>query len=325
MVAAVLLGASWVGAGLTAKQKCQAGKNQAAGKYAACLHNAEAKFVKSNDQTKHDKALKGCADKFTATWQKLEAAAAKAGDTCRDGIGKAGAFQAVIDEGIHTVATGLMGDPLPECPIDLASCQSDLAACQAGGGTVLETGQTTCYDVAGALISCTDTGQDGEFRKGLARSYTDNATDNTDGTITDNRTGLMWEKLARDGSIHDADKYYLWEDAFGKITQLNTQPCFAGHCDWRLPNVNELYSLIDYASGSSPKVQAAFDTDCTPGCGVTGCSCTAPAPYWSSTTYTDDPTLTWAVFFYFDDYVVVQVEPKSDPDGYYVRAVRGGS
>jgi hypothetical protein len=315
----LLLGASWVAAGLTPKQKCQAGKNQAAGKYAACLHNAEAKFVKSNDQLKHDKDRGNCSAKFTATWQKLEAAAAKAGDTCRDGIGRVGDFQAVINGGTSTVATGLQNEnPLP---LDLASCQIALAACQAGGGALLETGQTTCYDVAGALISCTDTGQDGEFQKGLARSY----TDNSDGTITDNRSGLVWEKLARDGSVHDADKYYLWEDAFGKITQLNTEPCFAGHCDWRLPNVNELYSLIDYASGNSPKVQAAFDTDCTPGCKVTGCSCTAPAPYWSSTTYTDDPTLTWAVFLYFDDYVVVQIEPKNDPDGYYVRAVRGGS
>ena len=320
VVTALLLGASWATAGLTPEQKCQAGKNQAAGKYAACRQNAEAKFAKNGDPTKYAKDLAGCTAKFTARWQKLEASAAKAGATCRDGTSTAGAFQAVIDAETGIVAAGLAGGGLPECPIALADCQSDLAACEAAGGTLLETGQTTCYDAAGMpLPSCAGTGQDGELQKGLARSYTDNG----DGTIKDNRTGLTWEKLGDDDSLHDLDLTYTWEEAFGKITLLNTPPCFATHCDWRLPNVNELHSIVDYVNASPPKVHAVFDTGCTPACAVTGCSCTASAPYWSSTTYSEDPGNAWVVFFDFAYSVVIGIDVKGN--GNYVRAVRGGS
>lgn len=49
-----------------------------------------------------------------------------------------------------------------------------------------------CDQGSGALGACpgVPAGQDGWLQKGLARSYTDNG----DGTITDNKTGLMWEK-----------------------------------------------------------------------------------------------------------------------------------
>src|SRR5574341_969930 len=70
---------------------------------------------------------------------------------------------------------------------------------------VLRTGQTRCDDGLshGTLVSCPagPAGQDGELQKGIARSYTDNG----DGTITDNATGLMWEKLTDAGDIHDWD------------------------------------------------------------------------------------------------------------------------
>jgi hypothetical protein len=45
----------------------------------------------------------------------------------------------------------------------------------------------------------------------LTRAYVDNG----DGTITDSKTGLMWEKLSDDGSIHDWDATYTWADARG--------------------------------------------------------------------------------------------------------------
>src|SRR4051812_39636776 len=63
--------------------------------------------------------------------------------------------------------------------------------CPVPGGP-LETGQTTCFNTTGNVIACSGTGEDGDLRLGLSRSFTDNG----DGTITDNKTGLMWEKLA---------------------------------------------------------------------------------------------------------------------------------
>ena len=54
---------------------------------------------------------------------------------------------------------------------------------------VPDTGQSTCYDTPGNVISCDGTGQDGAYSIN-PMSYTDNGND----TVTDNNTGLMWQK-----------------------------------------------------------------------------------------------------------------------------------
>ena len=106
----------------------------------------------------------------------------------------------------------------------------------------------------------------------------DRFVDNGDGTITDNETGLMWEKkLASDGSdggncaelnqadrnVHCVNNYYPWTDtADGDYTnpdgtaftdflaRLNEDTflgfdgtCFANHCDWHMPRLSELQRL----------------------------------------------------------------------------------
>jgi len=183
---------------------------------------------------------------------------------------------------------------------------------------VLKTGQTVCYDGDGNVIDCAGTGQDGELQKGAARSYTDNG----DGTITDNNTGLMWEKLTDDGSIHDKDRQGTWDQAFVKIAVLNTMPCFAGYCDWRLPNVNELQSLADYGR-NSPAIDPVFNN------GVDSFTLFSPSPniaqlapfYWSSTTSDFLPDFAWGVSYNFG--TVIFNFSLDKPDGAFVRAVRG--
>ena len=70
---------------------------------------------------------------------------------------------------------------------------------QCAGCKFPATGQMTCWDTNGNVIPCAGTGQDGDLRKGAPLSYTDNGN----GTVTDNNTGLVWEKLSMDGSVHD--------------------------------------------------------------------------------------------------------------------------
>ena len=129
----------------------------------------------------------------------------------------------------------------------------------------------------------------------------------------------MWEKLSDDGSIHDKDTAVTWTNAFStKVAMLNAGS-FAGFADWRVPNVNELQSLVSYGA-SYPAVNAAFDANCAPTCSVLTCSCTQPSAYWSSSTYHDIPSNAWVVYLN-DGYVVSYLKDNNA----YVRAVRGGS
>jgi hypothetical protein len=179
----------------------------------------------------------------------------------------------------------------------------------------VKTGQTTCWDSSNNVIDCAGTGQDGELRRGEPRVYQDNG----DGTISDRRTALMWEKLSLDGSIHDALDTYGWDNAFAlKIDALNTA-AFAGHTDWRLPNRFELETIVNLGA-SLPAVSSVFLSNCDTGCTVTTCSCTVSQPYWSSSSDALAGGAAWRVNF--ADANVVSAS-KNSP--FYVRAVRGGS
>jgi len=149
--------------------------------------------------------------------------------------------------------------------------------------------------------------------------------DNGNGTITDTKTGLQWEKKSDDESVHDQDNAYSWSDtgtaADGTVfteflTTLN-QTSFAGHDDWRLPTASELESLLEFGH-PAPLVGPAFNTACAAGCTVLTCSCTALEYHWSSTTV---GTLTDNALNVDFNYGLVNLYEKTIP-GFYVRAVR---
>ena len=298
LAAALGAAASIAGAAATPEQKCQSAKNKIAGQYAACRHNAEAKLATGGDMTKYTAALDKCVSKFTKAWHKASAKAVAKVATCFEAPLAADNFQTVIDVATTNVATALAGGGL---------------ATPSNG--MLKTGQTSYYG----------TGSDGDLQNGTAHSFTDNG----DGTITDNVTGLMWEKKSDDGSIHDMDDMYTWGMTSYPYTMdgtmvteflaaLNSGGGFAGHTDWRIPNLNELQSLINLQN-VNPAVSSAFNTSCMGGCTVTSCSCTQSNCYWSSSTYQNYPDNAWNVDF-FDGYV-----GASGKGYFFVRAVRGGS
>jgi hypothetical protein len=94
-----------------------------------------------------------------------------------------------------------------------------------------KTGQTTSYQ----------TGDDGEYEKGVARPVPrfTSGSDAASNCVTDNLTGLMWLKNP------DATTRTL-TDAIAYCEGLDGTSGRGGYTDWRMPNVLELLSLIDY-------------------------------------------------------------------------------
>jgi Protein of unknown function (DUF1566) len=152
--------------------------------------------------------------------------------------------------------------------------------------------------------------------------FTDNGT-----AVTDNLTGLQWEKKTADGSVQDRGDLYPWSTsgtaadggAFRSLlVGLNAPTCLAGQCDWRLPTMEELQSIL-------------LDFPCL-GDGV-GTSCRCPASpcidgvfgptqsnyYWSATSSIPNPSAAWTV-----DFNTATVVPSNKSLTFYARAVRGG-
>lgn len=104
---------------------------------------------------------------------------------------------------------------------------------------IVDTNQKKCFDSYGEEIPCNKTGQDGDYYINLA-SY----TKNNDGTITDNITGLLWQKSIdtnKDDKININDKM-TQKEAIEYCDKLS----LGGFDDWRLPDIKTLYSLIDF-------------------------------------------------------------------------------
>ena len=125
---------------------------------------------------------------------------------------------------------------------------------------VVDTGQVQCFDDAVAS-TCPNPGQafygQDAQHDGNQPSYTLSG----DGlSVYDNNTGLTWQRSPNtdgDGDI-DADDKLTWGEAQAYPATRNSQD-FGGYDDWRLPNIKELYSLIDFR-GTDPSGYEGSDT-----------------------------------------------------------------
>ena len=152
--------------------------------------------------------------------------------------------------------------------------------------------------------------------------------DNGNQTVTDNLTGLVWEKKVNldmtpnNADPHDADNVYFWGGisetgpAFDDfLAKLNAGAGFAGANGWRLPTVAELQTvLMDFRCPSThcecpsfPCVDPSLDP-----------ANTQEDLYWTGTTRVAAPAHAWSV----NGHAFVITVPKGD--NRYARAVRGG-
>ena len=190
-----------------------------------------------------------------------------------------------------------------------------IATKKANYAPVEKTGQTTCYDENGQLVTdCLGTGQDGEYQEGIpwpAPRFSENG----DGTVTDNLTGLIWLHNGNCTVFFSGDTTGIndrsWNNALIAANFLANGYCglsdgsSAG--DWRLPNVRELQSLIDYGR---------YNFSLPTGFPFTN----VKALYWTSTTYAPTTYFAWYVSIY-DGSVQIYNKAMNNP----VWPVRGGN
>lgn len=134
------------------------------------------------------------------------------------------------------------------------------------------TGQLKCFDSHGACIPCERTSQDGLLRSG--HPWPQPRFDTTPGGIGDRLTGLTWHP-------RPPDMLMSWPDALSCIGDLNRS--LQAPQRWRLPNINELESLVD-AHRSQPALPADHPVGQT------------QDVYWSSTTSVYEPDWAWALY-----------------------------
>jgi len=125
---------------------------------------------------------------------------------------------------------------------------------------------------------------------GLSRSGT--------GIVTDSVTQLQWQDDYSDngGQIQQLD----WKGAIEYCEALD----LGGYSDWRLPNKNELLSIVDYTK-ANPAISSAFQN-------------TASSDYWTSTTNENSTSTAWDISF-FNSRLVHGYKFNSS----YIRCVRG--
>ncbi len=108
---------------------------------------------------------------------------------------------------------------------------------------VPDTGQSACFG-SSSKINCPAQGaaffgQDAQHQ-GATMAYVDHGN----GTVSDKLTGLMWMKspdLNGDGKIGAADKL-----SFDDAVKFAKTARYAGHSDWRLPTIKEMFSLMNF-------------------------------------------------------------------------------
>ena len=121
-------------------------------------------------------------------------------------------------------------------------------------------------------------------------------TDNGDQTVTDQGTGLMWEN-----GNNVTTPMREWANALAYCENLT----LGGYTDWRLPNILELGSIVDY-NKKNPAIDPVFSA--------------ASDYYWSSTSNASEPYRALSVDFRYGN-IFLWLNKNMDA---YVRCVRGG-
>jgi hypothetical protein len=180
-------------------------------------------------------------------------------------------------------------------------------------GTVYNAAVPKTGQMATLPVNPAPAGSDGALQKGVAWP-SPRFTDNSNGTVTDNLTGLVWLKNA------NAFGGRNWTNALTDCATLNSGEAGLSdgsvEGDWRLPNVQEMQSLVDYRRLNPALCNTAGTGQWTSGDPFTGVQ---SGIYWSSSTHAGLTNNAWYVLL---DGGGVNIANKGDVSGRYLWPVR---
>jgi hypothetical protein len=320
--------------------KCGIGKLKEAVKYGQCRLGAESKAVKSAGAADFSK----CESKLASKWEQLET---KSGGLCPTS-GDQSTVKLVVDENIFELAQLVSFD------IELVCAFTDTGQVGTYGegddGSVQSGAPFGYRDNGDGTITDLNTGLMWEKKVNIDQQFQIECTDESGSCANphdaDNSYSWSFDATAFDGTIVTV----FLEQMNNRCNANTAVPCtsnfecnavnefdngcgFAGHRDWRIPNIRELATLSNAARAEPnpnylpPTTHAAFNR-----CGEfcidiksTSCSCTRQGPHFSSTStagpYTAYPAGAAAWSTGFAD---VGISPVLKTDFWFVRAVRGG-
>lgn len=140
-----------------------------------------------------------------------------------------------------------------------------------------------------------------------AYTPTSDFTDHRNGTVTHNRTGLMWKRCA-EGESWTGSACGGKAQSFAWSRYYNWEP-YAGYYDWRVPSMSELLSIIEWGTVNAGPSNPSFNTAIFPG---------NNDYYWSSTVYGPKSDGAWVMLFWnAQNFGTYQSMP------FHIRLVRG--
>jgi hypothetical protein len=163
---------------------------------------------------------------------------------------------------------------------------------------VPDTGIVACYDAAGnQILPCPGPGEAYYGQDGNLIYHGMSYTDNLDETLTDNVTGLLWQKTAEANTR-------TWDEAASYCNGLNGMN-FGGHdSGWRLPALVELNSVMDLSVDTGAAINPIF-------------AGTSAAAYWTSNEDPDNSAANaWII-----DFGTTENDIAAKSDSNYVRCV----
>lgn len=207
------------------------------------------------------------------------------------------------------------------CCLIISGCDSDSSDTTTDAGTddttnsdtltasfrIVDTGQTICSDDDGAEITCPAAGEDYYGQDAQFDGNQFDLTDNGDGTVTDNVTGLTWQQIPQNLGLS-------WQEAVDECEALE----LSGKTDWRIPTTKDLFSISDFSKG-----WPYLDTDYLY---MAGTQVSKDEQYWADyyvgTTVEGGAAAAFGVN-HGTGHIKAYAAEVSGPMGNYIRCVRG--